>query len=256
MAATSNIDHLTDKEKETLRLVLRGHDAKSMARALGLSVHTINDRLRVARRKLGVTSSKEAARLLDAAEAAPRKSLAGKDLGTDPAATGMEQTHQSARSRLAGKLPVLTVAGVCFMIALFLAITLASHPAADSAAPMDAAQTSQAATDEAVTAAAQDWLAMVDRADWQASWDAAGEAFRSSPNNSVDKWIEASEMVRPPLGAVKKRVPLSQQVVNAPPMGYTLQRFKTDFENQDAVIETVTLMRENGTWRVVGYFLA
>ena len=256
MATTSNIDHLTDKEKETLRLVLRGHDAKSMADALGLSVHTINDRLRVARRKLGVTSSKEAARLLDAAEPAPRKPFAGKDLGADPDGTGMEQTGRSAGRRLAGRLPVLVIAGVCIMIALFLALTLASHPAADGAAQMDTAQTSEAATDDAVTTAAQDWLAMVDRADWQASWDAAGDAFRNAPGNSIDKWIEASEMVRPPLGAVKKRVPLSQQVVNAPPAGYTLQRFQTDFENQDAVIETVTLMRENGTWRVVGYFLA
>ena len=47
---------LTDKERQTLRLILRGHDAKSSARALGLSVHTVNERLREARRKLGVTS--------------------------------------------------------------------------------------------------------------------------------------------------------------------------------------------------------
>jgi hypothetical protein len=39
-----------------------------MARHLGLSVHTINERLREARRKLSVSSSKEAARLLRQAE--------------------------------------------------------------------------------------------------------------------------------------------------------------------------------------------
>ena len=43
---TEGIKALTDKEKETLRLILRGHDAKSSARELGLSVHTINERLR------------------------------------------------------------------------------------------------------------------------------------------------------------------------------------------------------------------
>ena len=59
-----NVHALTEKEKQTLRLLLAGHDAKSMARALGLSVHTINDRLRMTRRKLSVTSSREAARLL------------------------------------------------------------------------------------------------------------------------------------------------------------------------------------------------
>ena len=61
---TDGLAQLTEKEKETLRLMVRGHDAKSMARELSLSVHTINDRLRAARRKLGVTSSKEAARKL------------------------------------------------------------------------------------------------------------------------------------------------------------------------------------------------
>ena len=55
---------LTEKEKQTLRLIVRGHDAKSMARHLGLSVHTVNERLRDARRKLEVSSSREAARLV------------------------------------------------------------------------------------------------------------------------------------------------------------------------------------------------
>ena len=44
---------LSEREKEALRLLLVGHDAKSIATMLGLSVHTINDRLRDARRKLG-----------------------------------------------------------------------------------------------------------------------------------------------------------------------------------------------------------
>lgn len=59
---------LSEREQDTLRLLLAGHDAKSIARDLGLSVHTVNDRLREARRKLGVSSSREAARLLGQAE--------------------------------------------------------------------------------------------------------------------------------------------------------------------------------------------
>ena len=51
---------LTEKEKQTLRLIVRGHDAKSTARNLGLSVYTINERLRDARRKMAVSSSREA----------------------------------------------------------------------------------------------------------------------------------------------------------------------------------------------------
>lgn len=43
---TTGIDALTGREKQTLRLILRGHDAKSAALELALSVHTINERLR------------------------------------------------------------------------------------------------------------------------------------------------------------------------------------------------------------------
>ena len=68
---TAPIQTLTEKEKETLRLLVDGHDAKSMARQLGLSVHTINERLRDARRKMAVSSSREAARKLRAIEHCP-----------------------------------------------------------------------------------------------------------------------------------------------------------------------------------------
>jgi DNA-binding CsgD family transcriptional regulator len=65
-----DVQSLSDRERETLRLLGRGHDAKSIASTLDLSVHTVNERLREVRRKLGVSSSREAARLLLANEAA------------------------------------------------------------------------------------------------------------------------------------------------------------------------------------------
>lgn len=75
------IDTLTDTEKETLRLIVRGHDAKSTARALDLSVHTINERLRDARRKLEVSSSREATRRLFAHEKGTPEKLGDTQLG-------------------------------------------------------------------------------------------------------------------------------------------------------------------------------
>src|SRR5690349_20429086 len=79
---------LTEKEKQTLRLIVRGHDAKSMARSLGLSVHTINERLRDARRKMAVSSSREAARLLLEAEGGGASStpqlFGDAEIGEDP----------------------------------------------------------------------------------------------------------------------------------------------------------------------------
>lgn len=57
---------LTDKELEILRLLAGGHTVKSIATRLERSEASINERLREARRKTGVGSSRELARLLDA----------------------------------------------------------------------------------------------------------------------------------------------------------------------------------------------
>jgi DNA-binding CsgD family transcriptional regulator len=59
---------LTEREKEALRLLLKGFDVKTCARELNVSSNTITERLRSARTKLGVTSSREAARILIKAE--------------------------------------------------------------------------------------------------------------------------------------------------------------------------------------------
>ncbi|MGC1469074.1 MAG: helix-turn-helix transcriptional regulator [Sphingorhabdus sp.] len=53
-----------DREKAILRLMLQGYDVKASAQELGISAYVANERLRDARRKLGVTSSREAARIL------------------------------------------------------------------------------------------------------------------------------------------------------------------------------------------------
>lgn len=58
------IGDLTPKELEALALIAQGHDAKSAARELAVSPHTIYERLRRAREKLGSSNSREAARLM------------------------------------------------------------------------------------------------------------------------------------------------------------------------------------------------
>ncbi len=57
-------DALSEKELEILRLLAAGHTVKSIAAGLGRSEASINERLREARRKTGVGSSRELARLL------------------------------------------------------------------------------------------------------------------------------------------------------------------------------------------------
>lgn len=62
--ARMGIGDLTPKELEALALIAQGHDAKSAARELAVSPHTIYERLRRAREKLGSNNSREAARLM------------------------------------------------------------------------------------------------------------------------------------------------------------------------------------------------
>jgi DNA-binding CsgD family transcriptional regulator len=58
------IDQLTAREKECLRLLLTPMRAKGVARTTGLSVNTVNEHLKSARRKLGTSDSLTAARML------------------------------------------------------------------------------------------------------------------------------------------------------------------------------------------------
>lgn len=62
----TSIAALSVKELEILRLLAMGHTAKSIAARLGRSETSINERLRDARRKTGVGSSRELARIVDA----------------------------------------------------------------------------------------------------------------------------------------------------------------------------------------------
>jgi DNA-binding CsgD family transcriptional regulator len=56
---------LSPKELEVLRLLAMGHTGKSIAARLGQSEASINERLRDARRKTGIGSSRELARIVD-----------------------------------------------------------------------------------------------------------------------------------------------------------------------------------------------
>lgn len=62
--ATENLAKLTERERVCLREVMLHKTSKEIAQDLGISPHTVDQRLRVAIRKLGVTTRFEAARTL------------------------------------------------------------------------------------------------------------------------------------------------------------------------------------------------
>lgn len=252
--ATQGLWALTEKEKQTLRLIVRGHDAKSTARSLGLSVHTINERLRDARRKLAVSSSREAARLLLEAEGpAPvsphPQSLGDTEIGEDPQHASIDQEAAPIRGvgqarRLAPILiGVLLMTFALAVLALTALPQFASTPAATPTA-------TRVAPDPQVVDAARQWLALIDQSRWDDSYQATGTAFRKL--NTAQTWRTVSEKVRTPLGALVSRTLLGQESLPAPPHGYEVVKFRASYANKAEAVETVTLEFEDGSWHVVG----
>jgi DNA-binding CsgD family transcriptional regulator len=248
---------LTEKEKQTLRLIVRGHDAKSTARSLGLSVHTINERLRDARRKMAVSSSREAARLLLEAEVGgvglPNPDLLGDtfigedatsprvDQGTAPMA-GVGRAFRRSRIIIGVSLMTLALA--------LLALTALPQVASTPPPPPTASRTTP---NSEVVDTARQWLALLDQSNWNESYQGTSRSFRAS--NSLQAWSTASESARLPLGAMISRTFVSQETLPAPPHGYEVVKFRTRFANNSETVETVTLDREDGTWRVVGVMI-
>ncbi len=263
---TDALGSLTEKEKQTLRLIVRGHDAKSIARTLNLSVHTINERLRDARRKMAVSSSREAARLLLAAEGGQAPALYGPEtfgdntIGDDVRGpTADQDTAPTPGAERPSRFPILT--GVFMTLALgLLALTTlpftTTAPTTATPAPTHVAfenagqePASETVNPEVVTAA-RAFLSLIEQKNWEASYAATGTAFRKL--NTLQVWTQVSEEVHARYGATVSRTLLSQQNLPAPPAGYEVVKFRTVYANNEQAVETVTLDREEGKWVVVG----
>lgn len=247
---------LTEKEKQTLRLILRGHDAKSLARHLDLSVHTVNERLRDARRKLEVSSSRAAARLLLESEGRAPELFGDIVLG-DAAPGDAEERSPQLDALTKPKTPFAWgIAGVALMSLILGMLAFASlmnetGPQAEVSPSAGAAQLS--AREAEVAGAARNWLALGDERRWEDGWRATAASFRQA--NTAERWAEVAAKVRGPLGAVRSRELLSQESVPAPPAGVEVVKFRTDFENKADATETVSLVREGGAWKVVGIYV-
>jgi DNA-binding CsgD family transcriptional regulator len=77
------LSRLTEREKLCLRQWLQHKSAKEIAADLGISHHAVEKRLKMARTKLGATSSLEAARMLGAAEGYGQTVARSPDLVSD-----------------------------------------------------------------------------------------------------------------------------------------------------------------------------
>ncbi|MBX9644626.1 MAG: DUF4019 domain-containing protein [Novosphingobium sp.] len=244
---------LTEKEKQTLRLLLTGYDAKSMARHLGLSVHTVNERLRDARRKLGTSSSREAARQLRELEVQDPELLGDKALGDAPAPAAAQMSLQPAQGNGMWRRTGWIVGGLVMTITVaLLALSALSGPSQAPVAPVAAAPTISPtpASEAAAVDAARQFLAKLDRDDWAACWKSAHQAFKL--HNTVEWWADASKKVRGEVGTAQSRELVTVNFIPAPPNGYWIIAFNANYSKKGKSVETLQMAWENGSWKMTG----
>jgi hypothetical protein len=112
--------------------------------------------------------------------------------------------------------------------------------------------------EQAASAAASEWLALVDEGRYGDSWQHASELFRVAVTK--EQWESSLRSVRTPLGNVVSREVGSMQYVEelpgAPDGQYVVIQFKTSLEFKKSAVETVTpMIDKDGKWRVSGYYI-
>ena len=250
LRATDGYPALTEREKQTLRLIVRGHDAKSIARSLDLSVHTVNERLRDARRKLSVSSSREAARMVLQAEGGAPDFVGDKRIGEAATPRAVQDEAAPTVDARPPRRFLWLIGAIVMIFALAFAALLAPPQSAPLSNTVDAVRPAN----DAVAQAARHWLELGDQARWADAYRGTGDAFRKL--NTLERWTTVSEKVRTPLGAVLSRVLIDRQFTPAPPSGFETVKFRARFANKADAVETVTLDREGGSWRVVGILIS
>jgi len=135
MAASAllpDLSSLNPAEREVLALLAQGHTAKSIANLTGRTEGSVNERLREARRKTGVASSRELARLL--AEA-PSPKNRDEQIGMACRAAGEPEAPSNATPLRGGRLGKGAIGMTFVSGAAIFGIALFSIQAPQTAVP-------------------------------------------------------------------------------------------------------------------------
>lgn len=105
---------------------------------------------------------------------------------------------------------------------------------------------------------AEQWLTIVDSEAYEKSWSESADLFQSSISQT--QWVKMLGKVRQPLGANSGRslekTEYATTLPGAPDGEYVVATFSASFEKKAKAIETVTVaMSDEGTWKLVGYFI-
>jgi DNA-binding CsgD family transcriptional regulator len=277
MKAGDPIDALSEKEREALRLLLAGYDAKSSAQKLGVSHHAIHDRLRRAREKLGTTGSRQAALLLSEAEKLAPDPIVHETFGAeatapsaeDPSSADLKPPGSSWWQVRSKGLIIMSIS--ILIVAATLAITSPGERLRENAGAAEASTVGSEAvitipTETAPTVrpvqelaptqarsgtAARAFMALVDAGDAAASYEAAAPSFRDA--HSFDLW-RLGVAIRASDGGAQRRVLVAVQRDSNPanPQHEALEilTFETLMLNGERKAERLVLALNDGLWQV------
>ncbi|WP_070965732.1 DUF4019 domain-containing protein [Vibrio sonorensis] len=100
------------------------------------------------------------------------------------------------------------------------------------------------------------WLQVVDSGAYEVSWQQADSHFKEQVPQ--EKWIQALNQARMPLGTLVSRTKSKEETVVNPPEApkgeYSVIQYVTDFSSAQKT-ETVTVTDASGEWKVIGYYI-
>jgi hypothetical protein len=102
------------------------------------------------------------------------------------------------------------------------------------------------------------WMALLDEGKYEECWTNLALSSKESKTMPHDTWIIYISGIRKPLGKVKERLPLKQEIINslqnATDQKGAIISFKSSFENKKEIVETFALIQEkSGEWKVKFY---
>jgi len=111
--------------------------------------------------------------------------------------------------------------------------------------------------EDAAAASAKTWLALIDAKNYAQSYKDAADIFQQGV--SAAKWEDMVRSGRGKAGALKSRAFQSAEqtktLPGVPDGDYAIVSFQSEFETKGASTEVITLVHENGKWKVGGYFI-
>lgn len=131
------LDRLTERQRECLRLLFDHFKPGEIAEQLGISTDRVNQHLKAARERLGVSRSIDAARILASAERGPSQIVGAQSVGLASGASRSDQAPSSGADRVQEAYAVLAEAHAPYRVEHVMAPSEPLWPVSTSARPFN-----------------------------------------------------------------------------------------------------------------------